>query len=283
MDTVSAGLKAGFVIHPTKSILIHPTQFLTFLGFTINSVDMRVALTEAKVKNLKQSCHECMAKSSITVRELLTVIGQMVASFPAVEHARLYYRILDNENSAALKHAKGNFDAIDLSEKSRQHIRWWISNLSSTSCPISHGNPNVTIQTDASNSGWGGVRNKTTTGGQWTTGEQRYHFNCLELLGVLHALKARCSADNSVHRQVQSDNTTTVCYIDNISRDIWEWYIKQNIWLSACHLPGVENTVVDRESRLNHDNTEWQLNPKLLRKLGQIWPKPEIDLSVYLE
>ena len=63
-----------------------------------------------------------------------------------------------------------------------------------------------------------------------------------------------------------------------ITRDIWQWCIQRNIWLSACHLPGVENTEADRESRLNHDNTEWQLNPKLFHRLGQIWPKPEIDL-----
>ena len=142
MDTVSAGLKAGFVIHPTKSIF-NPTQFLTFLGFTINSVDMRVALTEAKVTKLKQSCSELLIKNPVTIRELSTVIGQMVASFPAVEHGRLYYRAIDNEKSAALKQAKGNFDAmIHLSESSRQDIKWWISHLPTTSRPISHGKPN---------------------------------------------------------------------------------------------------------------------------------------------
>ena len=59
-------------------------------------------------------------------------------------------------------------------------------------------------------------QDKTTTGGQWTFGEQQYHINCLEFLGVLHALKALCSADTSVHIQVQSDNTATVCYINNM-------------------------------------------------------------------
>ena len=217
---------------------------------------MRVALTEAKVTKLKQSCSELLIKNPVTIRELSTVIGEMVASFPPVEHGRLYYRAIDNEKSAALKQAKGNFDAmIHLSESSRQDIKWWISHLPSTSCPISHGNPAITIQTDASNSGWGGVRNKTTTGRQWTIEEQQYHINCLELLGVLYALKALCSADNSVHIQVQSDNTTTVCYVNNmggtkqscnmITRDIWQWCTQRNIWLSASHLPGVENTEAD--------------------------------------
>ena len=60
------------------------------------------------------------------------------------------------------------------------------------------------------------------------------------------------------------EGTKQSCNI--ITRDIWEWCIKKNIWLIACHLPGVEKTVADHESRLNHDNTEWQLNPKLFSK-----------------
>lgn len=52
--------------------------------------------------------------------------------------------------------------------------------------------------------------------------------------------------------------------------------ITREICLSlAC----LENTVADRESRLNHDDTEWQLNPKLFRKLGQVQLKSETDLS----
>lgn len=65
---------------------------------------------------------------------------------------------------------------------------------------------------------------------------------------------------------------------NTITRNIWVWRIQRNIWLSASRLPGVENFVADKESRLKHDNTEWKLNPKLFDKLGQIWPKPEIDL-----
>lgn len=65
---------------------------------------------------------------------------------------------------------------------------------------------------------------------------------------------------------------------NTITRNIWEWRIQRNIWLSASRLPGVENFLADKESRLKHDNTEWKLNPKRFDKLGQIWPKPEIDL-----
>ena len=70
--------------------------------------------------------------------------------------------------------------------------------------------------------------------------------------------------------------TKEACY--RISRTIWEWCIERKIWLSACHLPGVDNTEADRESRLNHDNTEWKLNPLYFHTLGKIWTTPNIDL-----
>lgn len=63
---------------------------------------MRVALTEAKVTKLKQSYSELLIKGLITIGDLSTVIEQMVAS-PAIEHGKLYYRIIDIEKSAALK------------------------------------------------------------------------------------------------------------------------------------------------------------------------------------
>ena len=54
--------------------------------------------------------------------------------------------------------------------------------------------------------------------------------------------------------------------------------IKLKIWLSARHLPGHQNTTADAESRRKHDNTEWQLNPNIFKKLIQKWPAPSIDL-----
>ena len=34
----------------------------------------------------------------------------------------------------------------------------------------------------------------------------------------------------------------------------------------------------DRQSRLDHDNTEWQLNPLAFQELVQLWGNPGIDL-----
>ena len=42
-----------------------------------------------------------------------------------------------------------------------------------TSNTVTHGNPQVTIYSDASLTGWGGVVNSTSTGGQWSEDESK--------------------------------------------------------------------------------------------------------------
>ncbi len=65
---------------------------------------------------------------------------------------------------------------------------------------------------------------------------------------------------------------------NELARTIWEWCIQKQIWLSATYLPGVLNVEADKQSRLRHDNTEWQLNPHVFQMLVHLWGAPSIDL-----
>lgn len=51
MHVLQLAISQGFKIQPEKSVVI-PTQVLEFLGFTLNSVLMRVTLTEKKAENV---------------------------------------------------------------------------------------------------------------------------------------------------------------------------------------------------------------------------------------
>ena len=72
------------------------------------------------------------------------------------------------------------------------------------------------IQTDASTHGWGGVRDGNRTGGRWKPEEVNSHINYLELLAILLTLKALCHDCKNKHIRIQCDNTTAVCYINNV-------------------------------------------------------------------
>ena len=127
------------------------------------------------------------------------------------------------------------------------------------------------ITTDASKQGWGAVRDHHTTGCRWSPAEAEKHINELELDAVFFAL---CSLYDNVRNKrirILSDNTTTVCYINNmggsksrarnnIAQKIWQFALERNNYLSSAHLPGKQNMSADRESRVFNDRTEWMLH-----------------------
>lgn len=279
----------GFIIHPEKSIFT-PSKELLFLGFLINSEHMTVTLTKEKSMFLKQSCLELLSSAFPSIRCVARVIGLMISSAPAIELAMLYYRALENDKVDALKQNFGNFDSqMTLSPLSKADLLWWVNNVEKTSKKISQSQPDVVITTDASKEGWGAVLGSTSTGGRWSPDECIQHINVLELEAVYFGLKSLCSEMTNTHIRVMSDNTTTVCYINNmggsksrpcntIARKIWDFVISKNNTISAAHLPGKQNQLADKESRVFSDRTEWMLNRDIFNTLSQMWGPFEVDM-----
>lgn len=206
-----------------------------------------------------------------TIREVAQVIGLIVSSFPAEQHAQLHYRTLESEKIHALKVNAGNYEStMTLSQMAKTELTWWIENIDMASRPIMFGNQDIAITPDASNFGWGAVCNGTKTGGPWAKDEADSHINYLEMKAVLLGLKSLYNNTTGKHIRVQSDNTTTVSYINEVggiksvlcndmAQTIWAWCIDSNIWLSACHIPGSQDSDADKQSRVVNVSTEWSL------------------------
>ena len=282
-------VNVGYIDDSYLSVF-EPTQIITFLGFVINSVTMTITLTSEKALKVNMACKKLLAKSECSIVEVSQVIGLLVASLPAVQYGQLHYRHLEIDKNIALKIAKGNYqDIMCLSPAAKADLGWWVDNVLQSNNPISHGKIDIEITCDASKKGWGAVCNKISTQGLWTTREQSKHINELELLAIKFALKVFESQLSGKHVKVLSDNTTAVCYINSkggtkspscndITGDIWSWCINNNTRLTAAHIPGVQNTDADRESRIFNECTEWQLNPEVFSQIQDLWVTPEIDL-----
>ena len=67
---------------------------------------------------------------------------------------------------------------------------WWIDSIESASNPITRGEVDITLTSDASKQGWGAATSDSSTGGLWTAEEATEHINFLEMLAVLFALKS---------------------------------------------------------------------------------------------
>ena len=147
----------------------------------------------------------------------------------------------------------------------------------------------IVIQSDASLSRWGAVCKGVGTGGSWTPQEQLLHINCLELLAADLALKSFLKDQQGVTVLLQLDNSTAVAYINNLggtispaltalARTLWLWALERDILITAQHIPGVSNTVVDCESRMERDRLDWMLDPQVFQKINNALGPLEIDL-----
>ena len=271
IDTISLLDKVGFVIHPEKSVLL-PT---TFLGFVLNSILMQVSLTPERAQKLKDACENLLATASPSIRDVAHVLGLMTSSFPGVMYGPLHQKFLEMDKTQALNLHKGNFDKnINLSQEAKIDLNWWVRALPAAYNLINHGDPQVTMTTDASLIGWGCCIDTVSSGGNWTPEEAQHDINYLEMLAVFLALKSFSSVVQGKHVKLLVDNTTAVSTINqmgtchsrvnnHLSQQIWLWCIDHAVWLTVAHIPGKQNTEADRESRLPRRETEWSLQKSI--------------------
>ena len=116
----------------------------------------------------------------------------MVASFPGVMFGPLHYRKIEKEKSQALKQCKGDYEAkMTLPTYAKSELQWWINHIHTAYNVINRNSSEITVFTDASKTGWGGVtEGGDRAGDNWTPSEVKSHINFLELLAVFHSLKA---------------------------------------------------------------------------------------------
>ena len=260
-------------------------EFVDYHHFKIT-----VKLPPSKAAKVKSACQNLVLNCNPIIREVAQVIGLIVSNLPAVQYAQLHYRTLESEKIHALKVNAENYEfTMTLSQMAKTELTWWIENIDMASRPIMFGNPEITITTDASNLGWGAVCNGTKTGGPWGKDEADFHINYLEMKAVLLGLKSLCNNTTGKHIRVQSDNTTTVSYINemggiksvlcnDMAQTIWAWCIDSNIWLIACHIPGSQNTDADKQSRVFNVSTEWSLSTQVFEDIQKLWGKSDVDL-----
>ena len=291
-DTLSIFESLGLVINREKSVL-SPNTRLKYLGYEIDTIKMLVTLPQDKVSTVVHQVHELLHTNKDTIRNVAKVIGSLIACFPAVEYGPLHYRVLEKEKINALKLNKGDYDSLMIvSAEMQRELTWWKNNLHTQFRRIVKPNPNLILTTDASLDGWGSVCETERTGGRWAEVEQQFHINYLELLGAYLAIQAYADKiqhiDKPLHVQIRMDNTTAISYINNMGGKepqlntlacrVWNWCIENDLWVSATHIPGVENTVADYESRHFNDRGEWSLDSQVFQKIEAIFGKLEIDL-----
>lgn len=147
--------KAGFVINQQKSILI-PSQKILFLGYLIDTVEMKVFLPQEKIKLILIEIRKLLSSVNPKIQVVAHVIGLIVSAFPAIYQGPLYYRSLEKDKTSALFQNQLYQAQMMLSQDSQQELFWWIHNMEGCNGkPIHFQDPSIVITTDASKKGWG--------------------------------------------------------------------------------------------------------------------------------
>ena len=281
--------KLGFVINEKKSSL-KMSHTKVYLGFVLNSHTMEVSITPEKMQDILTSIQAILNLEKVTIEQLASVIGKIIAIFPAVYTGQLHYRTLEIVKIHHLR-LTGSFKAhMTLPPEAVAELKWWLTNLPTHNGKFIHP-PKVdfVIQTDASRSGWGATFQDQAEYGSWDIHQANLHINYLEMTAVKLALQRFASSVHNIHIQIQTDNTTVVTYINkmggthshalnDLTKQIWNWAITKKIHLSAVHLPGVLNSEADYLSRLHQEKANWQLCPTVFNSIIKILPPPQIDL-----
>ena len=290
LETIELFHNLGFIIHPTKSSL-KLRQRITFLGFIIDSVQMRITLTGEKRNKIEALCKKLVSQNEHTIRFVCKVIGNLIASFPAVKFGPLHYRNLDMCKNLFLKINKGEFSAkMILNKESIEEINWWINNIATAYNDIFQTLPNLELKTDASEIGWGAVFKNLRTHGHWSADEiSLKNINALELNAVLFALKSfdfgkgnhiKCLSDNTTAVQTVNHMGTSHSYKCNeLVYNIWCELIRNENFITMAHIPGVFNEEADKESRKQATRTEWKLKRCVFESIMKTFQfLPKIDL-----
>ena len=222
---------------------MNPLTKLSFLGFILYFIKMRVTLTPERIADLKQLCLHALKHPKLTIRELAQLIGVLVSSFPGVQYGPLHYRSLEIVKTKALTLNKGNFDAmLTINSAGMKDIHWWADNIEHVFKPVALPKVVITMHKDASKMGWGAVVNGTTTGGRGTSLESQE--NILEPRALFIGLKSFHSIIQYKHVHVYIDNSTAVAYINSMERtksshdnklakEIWHWCIDNGVHIRA--------------------------------------------------
>ena len=287
--TVRTFEELGFVPNLAKSQLV-PVQRLHHVGLIWDTVAFTVSVPEDKILDIQDKCRAALS-SRVTVRFLSSILGSLEFFRWGCPVAALHYRSLQRNVIYFLSRGLSYDSLVSPSEDARSDLNWWLSHGSSLPPrSLSPFSADLTLFTDASNSGWGAWSSSESVAGKWSCTEREFHINVLELLSVYLAFQSLFRTTYSCSVLVKTDSTTVVAFINkqggtsskvlcDLSLSLWHFCVVRNITISASHVPGIRNTRADMLSRLDIVDHDYALSPPVFSSLESALSFPlKVDL-----
>ena len=158
----------GFIVHLEKTMRI-PTQEIEFLQMDILSQTMKLQIPTQKVKKLRAEATALLRKvATPTVREVSRLLGKMNSVALALLPSPLYCRILQKDLARALEWGEQSYKTpCPLSDLAKDELSWWAEHMQEwNGKSLICREPDISIESDASQTGWGASCLGTRTGGR---------------------------------------------------------------------------------------------------------------------
>ena len=114
-------------LQESKKKAVAPTTEITYLGVQFNSKTMEMSVPPEKMTEVKAEITRWVRKSTISKRELQSLLGKLFWVARVIKYARAFMgRLLDQLRSLSSLH---DGKKVVFSEESRKDIRWWAEYL----------------------------------------------------------------------------------------------------------------------------------------------------------
>jgi ribonuclease HI len=180
---------------------------------------------------------------------------------------------------------------VTLSNQAREDLAWWQTHAKYSGKCIHWPDVEVEFFTDASFKGYGIYHDGNSIARAWTSQDELFceaNINALEMMAVLHGVKALANILSEKSVCVRVDNTVAVSCINSmgsthsplcntVSKMIWDQCISHKIQLKATHIAGKLNREADFASR--NVDIEISITPHEFSQICKEFKiEPEIDL-----
>ena len=166
----------------------------------------------------------------------MSVIGLLNSTFTQVHQmGRLHIRALQRHLSRHWQEGVSYEKQVPVPHSSKCSLRWWGCSYHLRQGTSLHDlKHDVTVFTDASNSGWGADCQGEEIQGDWTDLEIRLHINLLEMKAVLFALRVFGPMLKNRVVLFLCDNSTTVWHLRKAG-GVRVWQMNALSWLPLPH------------------------------------------------
>ena len=146
--------KFGFLLNEKKSCL-SPSSSFTYLGFVWNTESWQVSVKTDREDKIRKNARELLTCSEASCRSVSAFLGRTGSTVGAIPLARARVRTLQWEFLSTCVTPDMYDTFMEVSNEAKEELRFWADLEPGLSLPITLGESQGTVTTDASEEGLG--------------------------------------------------------------------------------------------------------------------------------